>query len=478
VIIPPGDPLPVNVVAGGAGNGAILDGVDADIKATVLDQTNSNSLAVAIVDGDGTQITSFGGGDVDVLSIAAGDNNIGNIDIASFPNGLLDSFSHLIVGEINNDVDVQFYRAASPPAITDILTITTASGGTAAVSNGLATFLTTTTASSRSKGVSLVPVIYTAGAEVYMIFTAGFTGTGSGTSYQRIGLYNDLTDGFFIGYEAGVFGVTLLKGSAATQTAKASWSVDTLVGGASSKFTRNGTPEAIDLTKLNVWRIRFGWVGSAPIRFEVLSPDGEWVLFHRILQPNLTALPSVNTADLFATCDVNAGNSGAALSIISNCWGAGTTQKLRKLTDTLSNNTLAGLTRAVITGVTTGGGGGYVNVKVNPSGALTADITGTVAVSSVVEPKSATATTTQVADNAASVTILASNTGRLGATILNDSSAALYLRLGSSAATTTNYTVRITQYGYYEVPFRYTGAITGIWASDPGDGAARVTELT
>jgi hypothetical protein len=96
----------------------------------------------------------------------------------------------------------------------------------------------------------------------------------------------------------------------------------------------------------------------------------------------------------------------------------------------------------------------------------------------ITEPKSTTATTSQVADNAASVTILASNASRLGATILNDSSAALYLRLGSSAATTTNYTVRITQYGYYEVPFRYTGAITGIWASDPGDGAARVTELT
>jgi hypothetical protein len=96
----------------------------------------------------------------------------------------------------------------------------------------------------------------------------------------------------------------------------------------------------------------------------------------------------------------------------------------------------------------------------------------------ITEPKSTTATTSQVADNSASVTILASNASRLGATILNDSSAALYLRLGSSAATTTNYTVRITQYGYYEVPFRYTGAITGIWASDPGDGAARVTELT
>ena len=32
--------------------------------------------------------------------------------------------------------------------------------------------------------------------------------------------------------------------------------------------------------------------------------------------------------------------------------------------------------------------------------------------------------------------------------------------------------------GYYEVPFGYTGQLTGIWATDPGDGAARVTEIT
>jgi hypothetical protein len=32
--------------------------------------------------------------------------------------------------------------------------------------------------------------------------------------------------------------------------------------------------------------------------------------------------------------------------------------------------------------------------------------------------------------------------------------------------------------GYYEVPFGYTGQLTGIWASDPNDGSARVTEIT
>lgn len=46
----------------GGGDGAILDGVSASIKATVKDLTNSNPITVAIVDGSGDQITSFGGG--------------------------------------------------------------------------------------------------------------------------------------------------------------------------------------------------------------------------------------------------------------------------------------------------------------------------------------------------------------------------------------------------------------------------------
>jgi hypothetical protein len=94
------------------------------------------------------------------------------------------------------------------------------------------------------------------------------------------------------------------------------------------------------------------------------------------------------------------------------------------------------------------------------------------------EIKPATGTNTSVADNAASVTILASNTSRIGATVYNDSSAILYLLLGTGPATTTNYTCKVASSGYYEVPFGFTGQLTGIWASDPNDGAARVTEIT
>ncbi len=86
-----------------------------------------------------------------------------------------------------------------------------------------------------------------------------------------------------------------------------------------------------------------------------------------------------------------------------------------------------------------------------------------------------------VASSNSSVTILAANSGRLGATITNDSTQILYLLLGSSAASTSNYTVQLAGsttggVAYYEVPFGFTGQLTGIWAS--ANGNARVTEMT
>jgi len=95
---------------------------------------------------------------------------------------------------------------------------------------------------------------------------------------------------------------------------------------------------------------------------------------------------------------------------------------------------------------------------------------------------SSTATVTSVASAAASTTIKAANTSRKGLSISNTDANILYLLLGGGTASATNFTVAIsgataTAIGYYEVPYGFTGAITGIWAVD-GAGAALVTEYT
>jgi len=85
-------------------------------------------------------------------------------------------------------------------------------------------------------------------------------------------------------------------------------------------------------------------------------------------------------------------------------------------------------------------------------------------------------TRSSVAGAAVDTVILTSNVNRLGATVYNDSSAVLYLALGTAAASTSDYTVQMVSGAYYEVPFAYTGGIRGIWASATGN--ARVGEIT
>lgn len=89
----------------------------------------------------------------------------------------------------------------------------------------------------------------------------------------------------------------------------------------------------------------------------------------------------------------------------------------------------------------------------------------------------ATATLANVSGSASSVTLLASNSSRLAAVIVNDSTAILYVKHGSTAST-TSYTYQLQAGDQLELPVNpiYTGIITGIWAS--ATGSARTTELT
>lgn len=232
----------------------------------------------------------------------------------------LDVFARTMVASPNNDIDVQFFRAA-PEVLVDV---STANSATATQNVGGALFASSTNANGSVQGVTRASTVYRSGSEIYCMFTATFT-AGIANSYMRIGLY-DANNGFFIGYEGTTFEVNVRNNAVDTGVAKGSWSEDTLTGAAGSRFTRAGTPEAIDFTKLNVFRIRFGWLGSAPVYWEVMAPDGHWVCFHKTLFPNLQATPSIRDADLPITLDITKTAAAATdLQIQTDCWGAGAT---------------------------------------------------------------------------------------------------------------------------------------------------------
>lgn len=232
--------------------------------------------------------------------------------------GTIDTFGKLTTAMSHNDIDVQFYR--DDP--NNILTITSASGGTAVKSAGFATFSTSTATTGSIKGVSLDTTHYHSGGEIFAMYGVAFVDGGVATSFQRIGLF-DNNDGFYVGFENTTFGVTVRSGASNTFTASTNFNIDTLTGAADSKFTRNGVPEAIDLTKLNVFRIRFGWLGAAAVKYEVLSPDDEWVTFHIIRQPNLVNTPHIQNADLPMTLEATKTAGATDITIHTTCWGGG-----------------------------------------------------------------------------------------------------------------------------------------------------------
>lgn len=92
--------------------------------------------------------------------------------------------------------------------------------------------------------------------------------------------------------------------------------------------------------------------------------------------------------------------------------------------------------------------------------------------------QSGTATHSSVDSGTSSVTILAANSGRKGARIFNTDANDLFLDLsGGTAVAATRAQVKLGQNEGYPVEAGYTGAITGIWATN-GSGVASVVEFT
>lgn len=85
-----------------------------------------------------------------------------------------------------------------------------------------------------------------------------------------------------------------------------------------------------------------------------------------------------------------------------------------------------------------------------------------------------TATRTSVAAATADTQILAAGS-RLGFILFNESTATLFLALGSAAASATSYSVKVAGGEYYEAPYGFSGPVRGVW--DAVNGAARVTEV-
>ena len=512
--------------------------VNPDIPVRTLDKGGEQIQVVAI---------DYGGAGAESLTVPdfATENTLQSIN-AAIAGGLYfnittnsDILGVGVTGRRNNEIELSFFDSFD----TNLITNTTAAGGSATISGGHARYRTGTNVNGAARGESVYKCNYRPAHEEYAFFTAAFT-TGVANSFQRIGIY-DADNGAFIGYEGTSFGVTLRSGTVDTTIARASWNGDPLDGSVGSIFTRAGTPEAINLTYSNLYRIRFAWLGSASFIFEVFNPDAKWVTFHTIRIPNSQLAPSIQTPNLPMKIEcVKSADGVTDLSIYTACWAAGTTSDYNPITETLTDYSLANLTRAIIAGRSSTGGGTYYNVKVNPSGSLITaigDITGIVGQNTMANSLpvviASDQTAVPVSDNGGSITvdgtvaatqsgtwnvtvntalpagtnnigdvdvltlpdvaiktyssssltnvtsaavstsILASNANRRMAIMVNDTDKNAYVKLGTTAST-TSFSYKLTPGQTLELPIPvYTGAIDAIWDTSP-TGSMRVTEIS
>ena len=203
-------------------------------------------------------------------------------------------------------------------------TPTTSGGATLSQLDGEAILSTGAAATVAARLETRRRVSYSPGNEIYVMFTARFTTPTHADSYQRIGIYDD-SNGFFIGYNGLDFGHTRRRvGVDSFFSRAAAWNGDPADGSGVSRFTRNEVPEPLNLTRFNIYRIRFGWLGSASAVFEVMAPDGHWVLLHTATVPNALSVPHIASPILPVRCEVSKTGADATVLQLGTCsWNAG-----------------------------------------------------------------------------------------------------------------------------------------------------------
>jgi hypothetical protein len=116
-----------------------------------------------------------------------------------------------------------------------------------------------------------------------------------------------------------------------------------------------------------------------------------------------------------------------------------------------------------------------VRMKPQPGTMKVTNLDGTAIGSSSSSQSTSSAVTSTVSVTSSSIAILDTNPSRNGSTIYNESGATAYVKLGTIASI-TDYTIQMIIGSYYELPFGYKGAISGITSS--GTATLRVTELS
>ena len=228
---------------------------------------------------------------------------------------------------------------------------------------------------------------------------------------------------------------------------------DALVSAALLEATRQAAAASTELLAI----LRGGGLvnGILETTTRKLDADGELPLSWRV-PAGSAAVTNHSTSPIYVTNGATGATSGRGTARIAA--GASAVVYLAHTDLTITGTPGAEVTVTAFTGVVSpswgnpggGGGGGQVIA--------------------------AEATRTAVAASVTPVTLAAANPARVGISVLNDSSATLYIGLGDADVTTSDATAILPgSMAYFEAPAGFVGRLSGVWSS--ATGTAHVTEM-
>lgn len=156
-------------------------------------------------------------------------------------------FGELLIGHKVDDIVVTFKYPYYNTDF-DMKTAVVTGDGAVAVSDSMLSVSSTT---GTAQAETLNSVRYRAGHTGFIDFTSSFTGSGEGWA----GGFDD-GDGFFIHLDNGVASVGRRRGETDTEVLESSWNGDI-------------SPDDIDWSKINIFRIIYGYLGVANAVFQI-----------------------------------------------------------------------------------------------------------------------------------------------------------------------------------------------------------------
>jgi hypothetical protein len=250
---------------------------------------------------DGVAYTDNQSVEEELNNLVNAGNSSASSPVASAPTdvtgnqGLMSTFGDVITASRIPSLTSQFFyglvTGGSNPVADDAI-ITELNGATVGIVDGELILNTGTNAAGAATIQSNDFVRYIPGFEMYCLFTWKFT-QGVADSTQYAGLF-DAENGFFIGYNGVNFVFTRRKDSVDYETV-----IDV------SKVFEDGS---FDPTKFNIYFIRYGFLGVAPIKLSVVKPSGGFAVVDTIEYPNM--YDGIHTAQTYLPVRAELTNTG------------------------------------------------------------------------------------------------------------------------------------------------------------------------